>query len=86
MYNLKKHNNNNFESHNSQKLTFANIKDFGSNFISCEFFLESNSLNIFALCETNLEESMDSRKFSVKGYLCLTEKDSFAHDLFSRKL
>ena len=42
-------------------------------------FLESNSPNILALCETNLDESIDSGNFSVRGYLPLIWKDSSTH-------
>ena len=58
-----------FELHNSLKLSFANIRGLLSNFAECEFFLESNSPDIFALCETNLDDSIDSGNFSVRGYL-----------------
>ena len=44
----------NFESHNSLKLSFMNIQGLHSNFVDCESFLESNSPDILALCETNL--------------------------------
>ena len=40
----------NFESHNSLKLSFTNIRDLRSNFIDYECFLESNSSEILALC------------------------------------
>ena len=59
----------NFESHNSLKLSFTNVRDLRSNFVDCESFLESNSLDIFALCETN--HSIDSGNFSVRDYLPL---------------
>ena len=59
----------NFESHNSLKLSFMNIS---LNFVDCESFLESNSPDILALCETNLNVSIDSGKFSMRGYLSLT--------------
>ena len=36
----------NFESHNSLKLSFTNIRGFCSNFVDCESFLESNSPDI----------------------------------------
>ena len=36
----------NFESHNSLKLSFMNIRDLRSNFVDCESFLESNSPDI----------------------------------------
>ena len=66
----------NFESHNSLKLSFTNIWGLHSNFVECEFFLESNSSDILALYETNLGESLDSGNFSVRGYLPLIQKVS----------
>ena len=56
----------NFESHNSLKLSFTNIRGFSSNFVDCEPFLESNSPDILALCQTNLEHSIYSGNFSVR--------------------
>ena len=61
----------NFESHNSLKLSFMNIRGLHSNFVDCESFFESNSADILALCETNLDDSVDSDNFSVRGYLPL---------------
>ena len=49
------------------------------NFVDCECFLESNSPDILALCETNLDDSIDSGNFSVRGYLPLIRKDSSTH-------
>ena len=69
----------NFESHNSIKLSFTNIRGLRSDFVDCESFLESNSPNIFALCETNLDDSIDSGNFSVMGYLLLIRIDSTTH-------
>ena len=46
------------------------------NFVDCESFLKSNSPDILALCETNLDYSIDSGNFSVRGYLSLIQKDS----------
>ena len=43
------------------------------NFIDCESLLESNSPDIHALCETNLDN------FSVGGYLPLIQMDSSTH-------
>ena len=65
----------NFESHNSLKLSFTNIRGLRSNFVECESFLESNSSNILARCETNLNDSVDS----VRGYLPLIRNDSITH-------
>ena len=70
---------NNFESHNSLKLSITNIRRLCSNFVDCESFLESNSPDILALCETNLDDSVDSGSFSVRGYLPLIQKDSNTH-------
>ena len=50
-----------------------------SNFVDCESFLESNSPDIFPLCESNLDDSIDSGNFSVRGYLPLIRKDSSTH-------
>ena len=47
--------------------------------MECEFFLESNSPDILALCETNLDDSIDSGNFSARGYLPLIQKDSNTH-------
>ena len=62
---------NHFEWHSPLKLRFTNIRALRSNFIECESFLESNSPNIMALCETNLDVSIDSVNFSVTAYLPL---------------
>ena len=65
-----------FELHYSLKLSFTNIQGLHSNFVDCESFLESNSPDILALCETNLDDSTDSGNFSVRGYLTLIREDS----------
>ena len=53
------------------------------NFVDCESFLQSNSPDILALFETNLDDSIDSGNFSVRDYLPLIRKDSSTdiHDL-----
>ena len=61
---------------NYLNLSFTNIWGLHSNFVDCESFLESNSLDILALCETNLDDLIDSGNFSVRGYLPLIWKDS----------
>ena len=66
----------NFEWHNSLKLSFPNIRGLRSNFLDCESFLESNSPDILALCETNLDDSINSGNFSMRRYLPLIRKDS----------
>ena len=69
----------NFEPHNSLKLSFTNIRSLRSNFVDCEYFLESNPPNISALFETNLDDSTDADNFSVRSYLPLIRKDSRTH-------
>ena len=69
----------NFESHSSLKPGFTNIWGLHSNFVECEFFLQSSSLDIHALCETNLDDSTDSGNFSMRGYLSLIQNDSITH-------
>ena len=58
---------------------FSNIQGLRSNFFECESFLESNSTDILALCETNLNDSIDSNHSSVRGYLPFIRKDSSTH-------
>ena len=70
---------NNFESHNSLKFSFTNIQGLISNFVDYESFLELTSPDILALCQTNLDGSIDSGNFSVRGYLSLIRKDSTTH-------
>ena len=48
-----------------------NISGLGSNFVDCESFLESNSPEILAPCDTNLDDSIDSGNFFVRDYLPL---------------
>ena len=68
-----------FVSQNSLKLSFTNTRGLRSNFVECETFRETNHHDIFALCETNLDESIDSGNFSVRGYLPLIRNYSVAH-------
>ena len=49
------------------------------NFVDCESFLESNSPDILALCETNLDDSTDSGNFSVRGYPPIIRKGFSTH-------
>ena len=69
----------NFEPHNSVKLSFTNIWGLCSNFVEYESFLESNSTDILALCDTHLDNSIDSGNFSVRVYLPSIQKDSLTH-------
>ena len=81
----------NFESHNSLKLSFKNIWGLHSNFDDCKSFLELNPPEILALCQTNLDESIDSGYFSVRGHssthmdglaVYVKEQHHFAWDFF----
>ena len=67
------------ESYNFLKLSFTNIWGLHLNFADCESFLESNSPDILPLWETNLDDSIDSANFSVRGYFPLIWKDSSIH-------
>ena len=68
----------NFEPH-TLKLIFKDIRNIHLNFVECESFLESDSPDILALCETILNDSIDSGNFSLRGYLPLIWKDSITH-------
>ena len=69
----------NFESNNSVKLSSINIWSLCSNFVECQPFLETNTLEILALCETTTDDWIDSGNFSVRGYLHLIQKDYDIH-------
>ena len=69
----------NFESHISLRLSFLNIWGLCSNFVDSESFLKSSSHDILALCETNLDNSIDSGNLSVSSYLLLIWKNSTTH-------
>ena len=65
--------------HSSLKHSFTNIRGFCSSFDGCGSFLESNSPNFLVLCDTNLDGSIGSTNFSVRGYLLLIQKSSVTH-------
>ena len=65
----------NFELHNSLKLSFKNIWGFRSNVVDSESFLESNSPDILPLFVKNLDDLIDSGNFSVRTYLPLIQKE-----------
>ena len=69
----------NFKPLSSLKSSFMNIQGLHSNYIECNSFLESSTPNIFILCETNSDDSIDSGNISVRGYLPLIEKDYITH-------
>ena len=68
-----------FELYNSLRLSITNIRGFRSNFVVCESLLESNSLDIFSLCQTNIENPFHFSNFTMKCYLSLIHKDSVTH-------
>ena len=45
-----------FESHNSLKLSFTNIRGLRSYFVDCKYFPESNTPDVLPVCETNLDD------------------------------
>ena len=47
--------------------------------MECESFLESTSPDILALCETSLDESIDSGNLSVRGCFPLIQEVSITH-------
>ena len=49
------------------------------NFFVCKSFLESNSPDILAQCKANLDDSIASGNFFVRGYLLLIQKYSSIH-------
>ena len=69
----------NFESHNSLKLSFGDIRGLCLNFVRCESYLESNSPGILPLCMTNFDDLTDSDNFFLRCYLPLIRKDSVTH-------
>ena len=69
----------NFELHNSLKPSFTNIRGFCSNFVECKSFYLSKSSDILVLCETNMDDSIDSGHLSLRSYLPLVWKDSITH-------
>ena len=56
-----------------------NIRGLPLHFVDCESLLESNSPDILALCETNLDDSIDCGNLSVRGYSPSIQKDSTTH-------
>ena len=68
-----------FKPDNSLELSFTNIRGLRSNFVEFESFLESDSPDILALRETNLNDAIDSGNFFVRDCLPLIRKDSITH-------
>ena len=77
-----------FESHDSLKLSFNEYLGPSFNFVDCEFFLESNSNSpdILALSKTNQGDSIDSGNFSVRGLSSFNPKGFYYSYAWSRSL
>ena len=60
------------------KLCFTNIYGLRSNFVQCESFLKSNSPDILALCETNLDGRLHAFSVTIPG--CY--KDVYVNSFF----
>ena len=69
----------NFEPQNCLKRSFMDIQALCSDFVEYESFLESNFPDILALCEKNLDDSIDSGNFPVRDCLPLIPKCSVTH-------
>ena len=50
--------------HGSSDQEVTNIQGLRSNFVECESFPESNYPDILALCEANIDDSIDCGNFS----------------------
>ena len=74
----KVHRPNKLHSHKSLKRSFTNIQINHLKFVGCELVLVPTFLNIFALCETNMEDLIDSRNFFVRAYLPLIQSNTQA--------
>ena len=75
-----------FESHNSLKLRFTNIRGLRSSFIDCESFLESSIPDILFLCETNLDDSTYSGKYPLIRKNSITHMHGIAVNLMENSL
>ena len=64
----------NFISRNSLKHNFTKIQGLRLDFVDCEYFLESNSPDILALCETDQDNSIDFASFSVSVVFLQSER------------
>ena len=69
----------NFELHNSLKLSLNNICSPCYNFVGWESFIESKSPDILHLWEINLKDSIDSSNNSMRVYLLLIRKNSVTY-------
>ena len=70
---------NQFEQPRAASISFSNVRSLRTNFTECEAYLNTASLDILALCETNLDESISSSSFMVPGYMPLIRLDSTTH-------
>ena len=75
----------NFEPHNSLKLSFTNIPGLRSNFVECESFLESNSPDFSVRGLSSFNPKRFYYSFAWSCTLC-ERRTSFCAGLISRKL
>ena len=68
----------NFEPHNSLNIPLQIFKTFVLIFFNVNPTLNQTP-DILALCETNLDDSIDSGNFSLRGCLPLVQKGSVTH-------
>ena len=64
----------NFESNNSLKLNFMNIRGLRSTFVDRESFLQTPLTFLLYVCEKNLDASNDSGNFFVTGFSSFNPK------------
>ena len=69
----------NFKSHYSVKRILTNTGCLHLNFVECESLLELNSPESLAICERNLDNSIDFSNFSVRDYLPIIGMDFITH-------
>ena len=75
----------NFQLHNSLKLGFTIFEVFIQILLIVNLSLNQTSPDILALCETNLDDSIESVNFSMRGYLPFIRKDSQLSKLSAAK-
>ena len=69
----------NFKSHYSVKRSLRNTGCLHLNFVECESLLELNSPESLAICERNLDNSIDFSNFPVRDYLPIIGMDFITH-------
>ena len=73
----------NFESCNSKAYLYKYLR-LSLNFVDSKSSPQWNSPGVLGQFETNLDDSIDSGSFSVRGYLPLNWKDSSTHMMVSQ--